>query len=163
MANDAKYKSRASVFSDEIKASMSGKCDFNVEGATGHYWLYASKLVSNSSGDLLSTANDLLGSGTALATNDKILWIAIKNTSTTATDGVVICLDAGTAAWNLGDGIAIGAGEMICLKVPQCTVADLHAISVTMSKEAGVPSTTHAGGVTVQVAAVINDVSEGGG
>ena len=156
MANDAKYKSRASVFSDEIKSSMSGNCNFNVKSATGHYWLYASKSVSNSSGDLLGTGNDLLGSGTALTTSDKIIWIAIKNTSTTATDGVVICLDGGTAAYNLADGIEIGAGEAWYGKLPNTTVGNLHAISVDSNMAAG----GSAGEADVQciIAAIIDDV-----
>ena len=111
MADKATTSSSVSVFMDDIKSSLSGSFNYEPKDANDK-WIFAEIAVSNSSGDLIA-ALDFLGSTTTIHTADKPVWMAIKNTSTTSTDGVVICLDAGTAAWNLADGMVIGAGEML--------------------------------------------------
>ena len=56
------------------------------------------------------------------------------------------------------DGVFIGAGEMVMFKSPYCTVADLHAASVTMDGTYGYPSAAHTGAVAGHVAAILKNV-----
>ena len=51
--------------------------------------------------------------------------VAIASTS----DGVVVCFDGGTAAYNLADGVFIGPEQSWFGRLPNTTVANLHAIS----------------------------------
>ena len=73
----------------------------------------------------------------------------VKNTSTS--DGIVISIDAGTAAFNLGDGIFVGPSQSWFCRLPNTTVADIHAISSDIG-DAGDAS------ANVIVAALIDDV-----
>ena len=155
--NQGRNRQKAEILLDTIKTTMVGSLDMTPKDL-GDKWVYAEVSV-NTSADLLSTANDFLGSGTALTTSDTYEWVAIKNTSTTATDGICICLAGETAAWNLANGIFLGAGEMICLKIPHVTVANLHAASITMNAAYGHPASANSDAVTVQVAAIIDDAS----
>ena len=155
--NQGRNRQRAEILLDKIKTTIFGNLDFTPKDI-GDKWVYA-EIEVNTSADLLGTSNDFLGSGGALATDDSYEWVVIRNASTTETDGVCICLDGGAAAHNLADGIFIGAGEMVCLKIPHVTVANLHAASVTMSAAYGHPSGASTSAVTVQVAAIIDDTS----
>tara|TARA_R100001530_G_scaffold33111_1_gene26026 strand:+ start:2085 stop:2561 length:477 start_codon:yes stop_codon:yes gene_type:complete len=148
----------ASVFMDDIKAAMGGNSSYEPKDANDK-WIFAEIAVGNSNGNLIA-ALDFLGSVTSITTSDVVQWIAIKNISTTSTDGIVISTEAGTAAWNLAGGIALGAGEMIVLKGTTATTVDhIHAISVTMDGTYGYPTGTHSGTVAVQVAAILDDVA----
>ena len=158
MADKAFSSISASVLLDDVRSSVAGSLNYEPKDANDK-WVFAEVAVNNSSSDLLTVTNDFLASGVALTTADKIYWIAIKNLSTTSTDGIGICLDAGAAAYDLADGIFIGAGEVVILKCPNTTVANLHAISVTMDGTYGYPSGSHSGSVTVHVAAIIDDVA----
>ena len=157
MADKAKSRISASVFPDTIKSKFAGNL-VSIPKDIGDKWVYAEVSV-NTSANLLSTTNDFLVSGTALATGDKVTWIALKNTSGTSTEGVCFSLNGGTAAYNLADGIFLGAGEMICLKINHVTLENLHAASVTMSASYGFPSSANGDAVVVQVAAIIDDAS----
>ena len=157
MANKGTSRMRANILLDTIKSKMNGHLTA-IPKDIGDKWVYAEVSV-NSSGDLLTTGNDFLESGAPLATDDTVEWIAIKNTSTTATEGICICLDGGTAAFDLPDGIFIGAGEMICLKINKVTLANLHAASITMNEFYGYTTSASSTAVTVQVAAIIDDTS----
>ena len=155
MADKAKSRISASVLMDTIKTKMVGNL-LSIPKDIGDKWVYA-EIEVNASANLLSTANDFLVSGVALATGDKFVWIALKNTSGTSTDGICFSLNGGTAAYNLADGIFLGAGEMICLKINHVTLENLHAASVTMSATYGFPSSANSDAVTVQVAAIVDD------
>ena len=63
----------------------------------------------------------------------------------------MISIDAGTAANNLADGIFIGAGQTWFGRLPNATVADIHAISSDIG-DAGDAS------ATCLVAALLDDV-----
>ena len=86
---------------------------------------------------------------TAITTSDKVKFLFIKNTSTA--DGIAICLDGGTAAYNLADGIFIGPEQSWFGRLPNVTVANIHAISSDVGD---------AGDATANciVAALIDDV-----
>ena len=162
MADKASSSSSASVFLDEIKASVGGSLNYEpavaIAASAGEGWVFSDGTVNSTSSDLLTTANTFQGGVSAVATGDKIMWIAVKNLSTTSTDGICLSLDAGTAAYNLVDGIFVGSGEIVMFKSPYCTVADLHAASVTMDGTYGYPSAAHTGAVACHVAAVLKNV-----
>ena len=84
-----------------------------------------------------------------VSTSDKVKFLFIKNTSTA--DGIVICLDGGVAAYNLADGIFIGPSQSWFGRLPNVTVANIHAISSDVGD---------AGDATANaiVAALIDDV-----
>ena len=83
-------------------------------------------------------------------TADKVKFLFIKNTS--SADGVVVCFDGGTAAYNLVDGVFIGPSQSWFGRLPNTTVANIHAISSDIGD---------AGDATANliVAALIDDVA----
>jgi len=157
MADKGISSSSASVFMDDIKSSMSGSLNYEPKD-TNDKWIFAEVSVGTNAN--LVAALDFLGSTDTIATSDAVHWLAIKNISTTSTDGIVISTEAGTAAWNLAGGIALGAGEMVVLKLcaPATTIDHIHAVSVTMDGTYGYPTGTHSGNVTCQVAAILDDL-----
>ena len=70
----------------------------------------------------------------------------------TTADGVVVCFDGGTAAYNLVDGVFIGPEQSWFGRLPNTTVGNLHAISSDIGD---------AGDATANliVAALIDDVA----
>ena len=162
MADNAILSLSADIFLDEIRSSMDGNLNYipaaDIAASSGEGWVFSDGTVNSTSSDLLTTSNTYQGGISAVATGDQIMWIAVKNISATATDGICLSLDAGTAAYNLVDGIFIGSGEMVSFKSPYCTVADLHAASVTMNATYGFPSGSHSGAVACHVAAILKNV-----
>ena len=156
MADKATSSLAASVFQDDIKASMGGSQAYEPKDANDK-WLFAEVAVSNSSTDLIADMDYLGSTATTVVADDDVAWIAIKNISTTSTDGIAVRIDAGTAAHNTAGNIYIGSGEMVILKTYTTPLASIHAISVTMDGTYGYPSAVHAGTVTCQVAAIVDD------
>ena len=167
MADKAITGTNVQVLLDTIKTNMSGNYDLSpatLASSSGDGWIYAEKDVTTSSGDLLATTEDFLGSVTgagAIATGDKIPWIAIKHTgtsdgSTATSEGVVLCTDGGTAAYDLVDGIYLSSGELVVLKIPNTTVANFHV--VTVAESSGKPSGAGSGNVRVRIAAILTNV-----
>ena len=146
----------ASVFMDDIKSSLGGSSSYEPKDANDK-WLFAEVAVGNSSADLIADMDYLGSSATTVVADDDVAWVAIKNTSTTSTDGIAIRIDAGTAAYNSAGNIYIGAGEMVVLKTYTTPLGSIHAISVTMDGTYGYPSATHSGTVSCQVAAIVDD------
>ena len=146
----------ASVFMDDIKSSLGGNSSYEPKDSNDK-WLFAEIAVGNSSADLVADRDYLGTADTTAVADDDVAWIAIKNTSTTSTDGIAIRTDAGTPAHNTAGNIYIGSGEMVVLKTYATPLGSIHAISVTMDGTYGYPSATHAGTVSCQVAAIIDD------
>ena len=155
MADDASVTVQATVLPDEIAKTISGSITISPADANDK-WYYKLTSVSNSSTDLIAgyftdyTAVDQDTAPTAVNTSDKVKFLFIQNTS--SADGIVICLDGGTAANDLADGIFIGPSETFCARLPNVTVANLHAISSDIA-DAGDAS------ANVIVAALIDDVA----
>ena len=159
MADKAVGSSSVSVFLDEVRSSFGGNLNYEPKDANDK-WVFAEVAVGNgASTNLLDTGDSYLGSSTQVATGDKVHWIAIKNTSSTATEGVAIDLITGTAAYDLKGINIIGAGEMIVLKPVNTTVEDLHARSCTLDGTYGYATAQGSATVTVQVAAILDDVA----
>ena len=78
MADKATGSMSASVFQDEIKATMSGSSAYEPKDSNDK-WLFAEVAVSNSSGDLVADRDYLGTADTTAVADDDVAWIAIKN------------------------------------------------------------------------------------
>ena len=139
MADKASGNSSASVFMDDIKSSLSGSNNYTPVSADDDAWIFAEVGVPHNGTDILDTDDSYLGSANQVATGDKVKWIAIKNISTTSTEGIGISIANGDAAYDTIDTIILGNGEMVILKTPNLTVAGLHGKSCTLDSN-GKPS-----------------------
>ena len=132
MADAATISVTATMLPDEIAKTITGSMTVTPADAT-EMWYYKLTSVTTTSTDLISGSYVnytaiAVGTGlTAIATGDKVKFLFVQNTSTA--DGIMITLDAGTAAYNIGDGIFVGPSQTWYGRLPNVTVADLHAIS----------------------------------
>ena len=155
MADAASVSIQATLLPDEIASTLSGSISVSPDDANDK-WYYKLTSVTTTSADLIAgyfldyTAVDQDTAPTAVHANDKLKFLFIQNTS--SADGIVICLDGGTAANDLADGIFIGPSETFCARLPNVTVSNLHAISSDIA-DAGDAS------ANVIVAALIDDVA----
>jgi hypothetical protein len=140
---------------DEIATTLSGSMTVTPDDANDK-WYYKLTACTATSTDLIAgafldyTAVDDDTAPTAVHTDDKVKFLFVQNTSTT--DGVMLCFDGGTAAYNLVDGVFIGPSQTWFGRLPNTTVANLHAISSDIAD---------AGDATANliVAALIDDVA----
>ena len=132
MADAATITVTATMLPDEIAKTLSGSMTVTPDDANDK-WYYKLTSCTATSTDLIAgsfldyTAVDDDTAPTAISTSDKVKFLFVQNTSTA--DGVVICFDGGTAAYNLGDGVFIGPSQTWFGRLPNTTVANLHAIS----------------------------------
>jgi len=132
MANAASISISATMLPDEIATTLSGSMTVTPDDANDK-WYYKKTIVTTTSADLIAgsfldyTAVDQDTAPTAVATGDKVKFLFVQNQSTA--DGIMLSIDAGTAAHNLADGIFIGPSQTWFGRLPNVTVADLHAIS----------------------------------
>ena len=168
MADAATITLSATILPDEIQKTLTGLSATFTPANANDKWIYGHINVTNSSADLiagkflqLATGTDTGSSPADITTSDLVKFLFIKNTATTdgstaSTESIVICFDGGAAAYNLVDGIEIGAGEAWYGKLPNTTVGNLHAISV----DTNMAGSGSAGEADVQciVAAIIDDV-----
>ena len=155
MADDATISLTATILPDEISKTISGSMTVTPDD-TNDKWSYKLTACTTTSTDLIAgsfldyTAVDDDTAPTAITTSDKVKFLFVKNTS--SSDGVVLCFDAGTAAYNLADGVFIGPEQSWFGRLPNTTVGNLHAISSDIGD---------AGDATANliVAALIDDVA----
>jgi len=155
MADAATITVSATMLPDEIATTISGSMTVTPDDANDK-WYYKLTACTTTSTDLIAgafldyTAVDDDTAPTAVHTDDKVKFLFVQNTSTA--DGVVLCFDGGTAAYNLVDGVFIGPSQTWFGRLPNTTVANLHAISSDIGD---------AGDATANliVAALIDDVA----
>ena len=155
MADAATITVTATMLPDEIAKTLSGSMTVTPDDANDK-WYYKLTACTTTSTDLIAgyftdyTAVDDDTAPTAVHTSDKVKFLFVQNTSTA--DGVVICFDGGTAAYNLGDGVFIGPSQTWFGRLPNTIIGDLHAISSDIGD---------AGDATANliVAALIDDVA----
>ena len=132
MADAATISITATMLPDEIAKTFSGSMIVTPDDANDK-WYYKLTSCTATSTDLIAgsfldyTAVDDDTAPTAVHANDKVKFLFIQNTSTA--DGVVICFDGGAAANDLVDGVFIGPSQTWFGRLPNTTVANLHAIS----------------------------------
>ena len=155
MANDATVTISATILPDEIAKTISGTMTVTPADVS-EKWYFKKTSVTTTSTDLIA-GNYIdytaiaVGSGMeAVASGDQVKFLLVQNQS--SSDGIMLSIDAGTAAYNLADGIYIGPSETWFGRLPSVTVADLHAISSDLDG-AGDAS------ATCLVAALLHDVS----
>ena len=161
MADDATMTIKAVLLPDEIQAvlkdltfsytpaDVSEKWFYgiiNVPHNTGSVDLISGKFLANAGGVQTGSSNQ------DIATTDKIRFLFIKNTD--VTDSLYLVLDGSSVTFESTNAIEIGPGESWFAKLPNTTIADLHAIN-------GGPGAADAGDANIQctVAAIIHDVS----
>ena len=132
MADAATITVNATILPDEIAKSFSGSMTVTPDDANDK-WYYKLTSCTATSTNLIAgsfldyTAVDDDTAPTAINAADKVKFLYIENTS--SADGVVICFDGGTAAYNLADGVFIGPSQTWFGRLPNTTVENLHAIS----------------------------------
>ena len=145
----------ATMLPDEIAKTIEGTMVVTPDDANDK-WYYKLTSITTTSTDLISgsyinyTAIAVGTGHTAVATADKVKFLFVQNTS--SADGIMLSIDAGTAAYNLADGIFIGPSQTWFGRLPNVTVADLHAISSDIG-DAGDAS------ATAIVIALLDDVA----
>jgi len=155
MADAATIQVTATMLPDEIAKTISGSMIVTPDDANDK-WYYKLTACTTTSTNLIAgtfldyTAVDDDTAPTAVNAADKVKFLFIKNTS--SADGVVVCFDGGTAAFNLVDGVFIGPDQTWFGRLPNTTVENLHAIS---SDIGDVGDAT----VNLIVAALIDDVA----
>ena len=139
MADDATVVSQVTVLPDEIAQTISTTTTVTPADANDK-WYYKLTSVSNSSTDLIAgyytdyTAVDDDTAPTAVATGDKVKFLFIKNVDTNSRS-IYVTFDAGTAASSLAQAVTIGPNEAFTARLPNCTVAGIHAISSASTAE----------------------------
>ena len=132
MAEAATITVSAVLLPDEIAATITGSMTVTPDDANDK-WYYKLTACTATSTDLIAgsfldyTAVDDDTAPTAVHADDKVKFLFIKNTS--SGDGVYICFDGGTAAYNLADAVFIGPSQTWFGRLPNTTVANIHAIS----------------------------------
>ena len=155
MADSAYITVTATMLPDEIAKKISGSMTVAPDDANDK-WYYKLTACTTTSTDLIAgafldyTAVDDDTAPTAVDVADKVKFLFVKNTSTA--DGVYLCFDGGTAAYNLVDGVFIGPSQTWFGRLPNTTVANLHAIS------SDIDGTGDAVAILI-VAALIDDVA----
>ena len=132
MADAATISVTATMLPDEIAKTITGSMTVTPDDANDK-WYYKLTSCTATSTNLIAgsfldyTAVDDDTAPTAVHANDLVKFLFVQNTSTA--DGVVICFDGGTAAYNLADGVFIGPSQTWFGRLPNTTVENLHAIS----------------------------------
>ena len=132
MADAATISVTATMLPDEIAKTITGSMTVTPDDANDK-WYYKLTSCTATSTNLIAgsfldyTAVDDDTAPTAVHANDLVKFLFVQNTSTA--DGVVICFDGGTAAYNLAYGVFIGPSQTWFGRLPNTTVENLHAIS----------------------------------
>ena len=155
MADDATVSIQATILPDEIAKTLSGTMTVAPDDANDK-WYYKLTACTATSTDLIAgyfldyTAVDDDTAPTAVHANDLVKFLFVQNTS--SADGVYIVFDGGTAANDVADGVFIGPSQTWFGRLPNTTVANIHAISSDIGD-------TGDAAANLIVAALIDDVA----
>ena len=81
MADQAVSSLSAGVFMDDVRSSIGGISNYTPVSGDDDAWVFAEVGVAYNGTDILDTSDSYLGLAAAVATADKVKWIAIKNIS----------------------------------------------------------------------------------
>ena len=136
MADAATISVTATMLPDEIAKTISGSMTVTPTDANDK-WYYKLTAITTTSAQLIAgsfvnyTALAPATGMTAITTSDKVRFLFVQNTR--SADGIMLCFDGGTAAYDLVDGVFIGASETWFGQLPNTTVGNLHAISADLT------------------------------
>jgi len=167
MADAATMTIKAVLLPDEIQKTLKDLTFAYTPADANDKWFYGLINVPHNTGsvDLISgeflsnSAGKNTGSSTAsISTSDKVKFLFIKNTGTTdgsssTEESIMLVVDGSTVAHSSTNAVAIDAGESWYAKLPNTTVADLHAIATDPDQTVG------GGSVQCIVAAILDDVA----
>ena len=131
MADAATVVMKTTVLPDEIAKTIEATTTVSPKDANDK-WYYKLTSVTAASTDLITgyytdyTAVNANANPAAVATGDKVEFIYIKNTD--AANHIYVVFDAGTAANTTNDAVKISPNESFFARLPNATVADIHAI-----------------------------------
>jgi len=154
MADAATVVMKATILPDEIAKTITDTTTVTPKDANDK-WYYKLTEVQNASSDLIAgyfvdyTAVASNTSPTAVSTSDKIEFLYVQNLD--AANDIYMVFDAGTASNTAGSAIKVGPGESWYGRIPNATVADVHAIGYDPVGAAAIA-------VNAVVAALIDDV-----
>ena len=157
MADDATVSIQATILPDEIAKTLSGSMTVAPDDANDK-WYYKLTACTTTSTDLIAghfldyTAVDDDTAPTAVHANDLVKFLFVQNTS--SADGVYIVFDGGTAANDVVDGVFIGPSQTWFGRLPNTTVANIHAVSSDIAD-----GSTSVATANLIVAALIDDVA----
>ena len=160
MADAATMTIKAVLLPDEIQTTLKDLTFAYTPADANDKWFY--KLVSvvhtSNTTDLIS-GNYIESTYDAIAVNDKVRFLFIKNTGTTngvatTDESILLSLSGATVGYASTDTIEIGSGESWFAKLPNVTVGDIHA----RAADAGATSDGE-GSVQCIVAAMLDDVA----
>ena len=131
MADAATVVMKATVLPDEIAKTIEATTTVTPKDANDK-WYYKLTQVQSSSNDLIAgyfldyTAVASQSSPTAVASGDLLEALYIKNVD--SANDIYVVFDAGTASSTEGDAVKIGPSESFFARLPNTTVANVHAI-----------------------------------
>ena len=155
MADDATISISAKLLPDEISRVISGSMTVTPVDADDK-WYYKLTAVTTTSADLIAgrfidyTAVDQDTDQTAVDAADKVKFLFVQNQS--SADGIYLCFDNAAAVNSGVDNIFVGPHQTWFGRLPNTTVANIHAISSDIG-DAGDAT------ANVIVAALIDDVA----
>ena len=131
MADAATVVMKTTILPDEIAKTIEATTTVSPKDANDK-WYYKLTSVTAASTDLIAgyytdyTAVNANVQPTAVATGDKVEFLYIKNTD--SANHVYIVFDASTASNSNGAAVKISPNESFFARLPNTTVADIHAI-----------------------------------
>ena len=139
MADAAKATMEVTVLPDEIAKTFSATMTVTPEDANDK-WYYKLSSVNNTSSDLIAgsfvdyTAVDSSTAPAIVAGTDKVKFLYIKNVDGNG-GSIYVAFDGGAVTATTGDAIVLGPNESFAARLPNATVADIHAISSASTVE----------------------------
>jgi len=139
MADAAKATMEVTVLPDEIAKTFSATMTVTPEDANDK-WYYKLSSVNNTSSDLIAgsfvdyTAVDSSTAPTAVAGTDKVKFLYIKNVDGNG-GSIYVIFDGAAVTSASTDAIVLGPNEAFAARLPNTTVADVHAISSASTVE----------------------------
>ena len=155
MADAATITVTATMLPDEIAKTISGTMTVTPDDANDKWYYKLTSVTTTSAiliaGNYISQTAIAVGTGmTAVHGNDKVKFLFVQNTSTV--DGMYMSFDNATAVNSGADNVFVGPSQTWFGRLPNVTVADLHAISSDIG-DAGDAS------ASVIVIALLDDVA----
>jgi hypothetical protein len=167
MANESVEGSLSfKILPEEIRKRFKGSMSYSAIDANDK-WVYKKLQVTHSSAAILDTNDDyLMAPTTSVATGDKYKFLLIKHTGYTDSNenidsvfSVMFSINDDTPAYNDSNLIVISPGDTIALKLPNCTVANLRAMTCSVTNGTPAADGTSGENALIEIAAILDDIA----